>query len=231
MNTNFSKPHRIRIAALIGAILAAALPALAQPAIKSAIYYTDFWYDNPLGWPSGHHFVACAKVQATAPVKVQAEDHRGATVSLPYDHGKWYCRFVEGKLAGAVLKITATDNHGNSAQRQTTRLDEPRKIEATRNIRFSNESVTPAIIWDPNLDAEGYYVRIYQASTRKEVFRSPPLNSTIYQIPELILKVETGYVFRILAHDYDTCDQHDSGLCVENRSSTFSRVFTPQAVK
>lgn len=218
-------------AATILAILAAAIPVLARPVIESAIYYTDFWYDNPLGWQTGHHFVACAKVQGPGPITVDAEDQKGTTVSLPHDHGSWYCRFVDGELIGGTLTITATDRDGATAKKQSTHLDEPRKIRITRNIRFSNETVSPAIFWDPNMDAEGYYVRIYQTSTQKEVFRSPPLNSTTYQVPVPILNVGTSYVFRILAHDYDACNQHSSGFCVENRSSTFSRQFSPRAVK
>lgn len=228
MNRKISYPHRVRMAALILAIMAAATPLLAQPVIENAIYYTDFWYDNPLGWPTGHHFVACAKVKGANPITVEAEDQRGGIVSLPHDHGNWYCRFVEGELIGGVLRITATDVNGASAKKQSTHLDQPRIIRATRNIDFSNETVSPAIFWDPNMDAEGYYVRIYQTSTQKEIFRSPPLSSTTYQLPGPILNAGTSYVFRILAHDYDACDQHVSGLCVENRSSTFSREFVPR---
>ena len=143
-----SHPNRIPMTPLILAILAAVIPVPAQPVIESAIYYTHFWYDNPLGWQTGHHFVACAKVQGSGPITVDAEDQKGTTVYLPHDHGSWYCKFVDGELIGGVLTITATDRDGATAIKQSTHLDEPRKIRITRNIRFSNETVSPAILGD-----------------------------------------------------------------------------------
>ena len=216
--------------AILGILMTAnSLPA--QPVIESAIYYTDFWYENPLGWPTGHHFVACASVRGDGLVTVEAQDQKGTRVAVPHDHGNWYCKFVEGILVEGMLTLTATDQQGDTAIKHSTNLDEPREIGKCHNIRFSSETDTPAVFWDPNMDAEGYYVRIYQTSTREEIFRSPPLKSTIYQLPDSVLKIGTSYVFRILAHDYDACNQHVSGFCVENRSSTFSPEFIPQAAK
>jgi hypothetical protein len=203
----------------------------AQPVIEHAIYYTDCWYENPFGRPVGHHFVACAKVRGSAPITVEAEDQNGTIVSLPHDWGNWYCKLVEGELISGVLTITATDGNGLAAKKQSNNLDHIRKIKATHNIRFSNETVSPAIFWDANVDAEQYYVRIYQSSTQKEVFRSPRLKTSTYQVPGYIMDAGTSYVFRILAHDYDVCDQNASGYCLENRSSTWSREFTPRTVK
>ncbi len=79
MSKKISRPNRIPMTPLILAILAAAIPVLARPVIESAIYYTDFWYDNPLGWQTGHHFVACAKMQGSGPITVDAEDQKGTT--------------------------------------------------------------------------------------------------------------------------------------------------------
>jgi len=213
------------------ALQSAAGSVKAQPVIESAIYYTDCWYDNPLGWQPGHHFVACAKIHGSAQITVEAEDQNGTTVSLPHDWGNWYCKLVDGELITGVLTITATDRNGATAKKQSNNLDHVRKIRATLNIRFSNETISPALVWDPNIDAEEYYLRIYQLSNQKEVFRSPRLKSTSYQVPGHVMAVGTGYVFRILAHDYDVCSQHASGFCVENRSSTWRRDFTPQAVE
>lgn len=218
------------------AMVMLALPGVAfsvqpQPVIERAIYYTDCWYDNPFGWPVGHHFVACAKVHGSDPIIVEAEDQNGTTVSLPHDWGNWYCKLVEGELITGALTITATDGNDATAKKQSNNLNHIRKIQATHNIRFSNETISPAIFWDPNLDADAYYVRIYQSATQKEVLRSPRLKTTTYQVPDHIMDVGTSYVFRILAHDYDVCSQHASGFCVENRSSTWSRDFTPRIVK
>ena len=62
--------------AILGILMTAkSLPA--QPVIESAIYYTDFWYENPLGWPTGHRFVAYANVQGDGLMRVEAEDQKG----------------------------------------------------------------------------------------------------------------------------------------------------------
>jgi hypothetical protein len=209
----------------------AANSARAQPVIESAIYYTDCWYDNALGWQPGHHFVTCAKIHGATPITVEAQDQNGTIVSLPHDRGNWYCKLVDGELITGVLTITATDRNGATAKTQSNNLDHIRKIQAAQNIRFSNETITPTISWDPIVDIGAYYVRIYQLSNQKEVFRSPRLEKTIYRVPGHVMAIGTNYVFRILAHDYDTCRQHDSGFCVENRSSTWSREFTPRAVE
>ena len=213
---------------VILALAGAAISVQAQPVIESAIYYTDCWYDNPFGWQPGHHFVACAKIHGAAPISVEAKDQNGTSVSLPHDWGNWYCKFVEGELITGVLTITAIDRHGATAQKQSNNLDHIRKIQATQNIRFSNETISPAISWDPIVDIETYYVRIYQLPNQKEVFRSPRLKSTIYHVPGHVMAIQSSYVFRILAHEYDVCSQHASGFCVENRSSTWSREFTPR---
>ena len=218
------------------ALVMLALPGVAfsgqaQPVIEHAIYYTDYWYDNPFGRAVGHHFVACAKVLGSGPITVEAEDQNGTFVSLPHDWGNWYCKLVEGELIAGVLTITAKDGNGATAKKQSNNLDHIRKVKPTRNIDFSNETISPAIFWDPNTDADEYYVRIYHSSTQKEVFRSPRLKTTIYQVPGYIMDVATSYVFRILAHDYDVCDQNATGYCLENRSSTWSREFSPRAVK
>lgn len=209
----------------------AAISVQAQPVIESAVYYTDCWYDNPLGWQPGHHFVACARVYGSEPITVEATDQNGTTVSVPHDWGTWYCKLVDGELIPGVLTITATDRNRATAKSQSNNLDHIRKIQAAQNIRFSNETISPAISWDPIADIEAYYVRIYQLSNKKEVFRSPRLERTVCQIPSHVMTIGTAYVFRILAHDYDVCRQHASGFCVENRSSTWSRKFTPRALK
>lgn len=224
-------PKWIPVTAIIFGFMTAVFSVQAQPVIERAIYYTDSWYHNPFGWQVGHHFVACAKVHGPGPIKVEAEDQNGTTVSLPHDWGNWHCKLVEGELTTGVLTMTATDGNGATAKKQSNNLDHIRKITATRNIRFSNEMISPAIFWDPNVDADEYYVRIYQLSTQKEVFRSPRMKTTTYQVPGYIMDAGTSYVFRILAHDYDVCSQHASGYCLENRSSTWSRDFTPQGVK
>jgi hypothetical protein len=87
----------ISMAVAILGILATGNSVPAQPIIESAIYYADFWYENSLGWPTGHHFVACASVRGEGPVTVEAEDQKGTRVALPYDHGNWYCKLVDGK--------------------------------------------------------------------------------------------------------------------------------------
>ena len=162
---------------------------------------------------------------------MEAKDQTGTAVVLPHDWGNWYCKLVDGELSPGVLTITATDRNGATAKKQSNNLDHIRKIRATPNIRFSNETISPAISWDPIVEIEAYYVRIYQLSNQKEVFRSPRLKGTRYQVPGHVMTAGTSYVFRILAHDYDVCRQHASGICVENRSSTWSREFTPRAVK
>jgi hypothetical protein len=221
----------VAMALVMSLLPGTAFSVQAQPVVEHAIYYTDCWYDNPFDWPVGHHFVACAKVHGSGPITVEAEDQNGKTVSLPHDWGNWYCKLVEGELNIGILTITAKDGNGVTAKKQSNNLDHVRKIKATHNIRFSNETTSPAIFWDPNMDAEAYYVRIYQSSPQKEIFRSPRLKTTIYQVPGYIMNDGTSYVFRILAHDYDVCDQNASGYCLENRSSTWSREFTPRTVK
>ena len=219
------------IALVIFGLPGAAVSVQAQPVIESAIYYTDCWYDNPLGWQPGHHFVACANIHGLAPITAEAKDQNGTIVALPHDWGNWYCKVVDGKLAIGVLTVTATDRTGAIATTKSTNLDHIRKIPAANNIRFSNDTVSPAISWDPIIDIGAYYVRIYQLSNQKEVFRSPRLETTICRVPGHAMAIGKTYVFRILAHDYDICHQHASGICVENRSSTWSREFTPQADK
>ncbi|MGD2185760.1 MAG: hypothetical protein PVI71_06515 [Desulfobacterales bacterium] len=217
---------------LIMLVLAgAAISGQAQPVIENAIYYTDCWYDNPLGWQPGHHFVACAKINGSAPITAEAKDQNGTIVFLSHDRGNWYCRLVDGELMTGVLTINATDRNGAIAKKQSNNLDRIRKVQAAQNIRFSNESISPAISWDPIADIDRYYVSIYQLSNQEEVFRSPRLKRTGYQVPDYVMAFGTSYEFRILAHDYDVCSQHASGLCVENRSSTWSRDFTPRAVQ
>ena len=216
---------------IVFALAGAAIPVQAQPVIESAIYYTDCWYDNPLGWPPGHHFVACAEIYGLAPITVQAKDQNGLSVPLPHDWGNWYCKVVDGELSTGILTITATDRNGATAATQSSNLDHIRKIPAAQNIRFSNETISPAIFWDPIVDIEAYYVRIYQLSSQKEVFRSPRLETTNYRVPGHAMTAGKTYVFRILAHDYDMCHQHASGFCVENRSSTWRREFTPRAAE
>ena len=213
------------------ALWGAAIPVQAEPVIESAIYYTDCWYDNPLGWQPGHHFVVCANIYGLEPITVEAKDQNGATAALPHDWGNWYCKIVDGKLAKGVLTIRAADRTGAIVTTKSTNLDHIRKIPAVKNIRFSNDTVSPAISWDPIIDIGAYYVRIYQLSNQKEVFRSPRLETTNYRVPGHAMAIGKTYVFRILAHDYDICQQHASGICVENRSSTWSREFTPRAVK
>jgi hypothetical protein len=224
-------PKWILVMTIILGSMIAVVSGQAQPVIEHAIYYTDYWYQNPFDWPVGHHFVACAKVQGSNPIKVKARDQNGTTVALPHDWGNWYCKLVENELNPGILTITATDGNGATAKKQSNNLDRIRKIKATRNIHFSNETISPAVYWDPNTDADNYYVRIYQSSTQKEIFRSPHLKTTIYQIPGDIMAAGTSYVFRILAHDYDVCSQHATGNCLENRSSTWSRDFTPRGAE
>ncbi len=166
-----------------------------------------------------------------AQITVHAKDQNGTTVAVPHDWGNWYCKVVDGKLATGVLTITAADRNGAIVTAKSTDLDHIRKIPAAKNIRFSNDTVSPAISWDPIMDIGAYYLRIYQLSNQKEVFRSPRLETTTYRIPGHAMAIGKTYVFRILAHDYDFCQQHVSGICVENRSSTWSREFTPRADK
>jgi len=231
MRKRYICPKWILVAVIILEFLTAAFSVQAQPVIEGAIYYTDSWYSNPFGSPEEHHFVACAKVHGSAPIKVEAEDQNGTIVALPHDWENWYCKFVEDELSTGILTITAKDGNGRIAKKQSNNLDHIRRIKATHNIRFSNQTISPAIFWDPIVDADKYYVRIYQLSTQKEVFRSPRLKTTTYQVPGNILNAGTSYVFRILAQNYDVCSQHASGYCLENRSSTWSRDFTPRQAK
>jgi hypothetical protein len=127
-------------------------------------------------------------------------------------------------------QINATDGTTTAAPVSTRALFNPQIIPLVQNVQIAGAGVTPTLIWTlPDLTAfsvDRVQVRVQDAITEVQFFSSGnlPLTTTSFTIPSGVLSVGRPVVFRILLNDLIFSGPFAGQ---DNRSTTFSQVFTP----
>ncbi len=142
-------------------------------------------------------------------------------------------RPVDGTLLGPWV-ITGTDEAGTTSA-FTTAIPALQQVPLVSNLQIIGNGVTPTLVWDlPDLcefDIDRIRVRAVGAATGNQFIQSGALltDSETFIVPNGWLSVGNAYTFRVLLEDleYIAPGVDGSPLFLENRSSTFSQLFTP----
>ena len=217
--------------------------------VTGSAVFTENRGPNSAGFGTGHRFQISAFVSDAlgVPGNIQSVTATALTAGQP----NFTIPFVSigGLLQGLYntvppytgqtgqWQITATNNQNQTVSTVTHVLDKPRLIPLATNIKFSDNSLTPTITWDPvlfdhDLNAEsppipvdGYIVRIL-TSANNQFFESAFSAQPSFTVPAGVLTPGQTVFFRIIAVDNDGTEP---GNPTENWSSTFSQFFSTNA--
>ncbi len=142
-------------------------------------------------------------------------------------------RLVDGTLLGPWV-ITGSDG-ASTTSAFTTAIPEPQQVPLVNNLQIIGNGATPTLTWElPALcsfDIDRIRVRAINVDTSDQFIQSSALltDSESFIIPNGWLSVGGSYAFRVLLEDleYISPGVDGSPTFLENRSSTFSGIFTP----
>ena len=224
-----------RGAALL-AMLGAAGSVSALPVIERTSFFTDS-YGPSVAFPArlGAYLQLDTTVSsADAPQWVSAVATQGGLIRpLTFYTGgifsgkNFNTRLRDTSLTGA-WSLTVTDSSG-SATGVFAAIADPEILPLLQNVQVAAHGLTPTVTWRlPDLsqfDVDDIRVRAVEVATGQQIFQSTFLDpsSTSFTFGSGVLSYDVAYEFRLLLDDYD-------GARLENRSNTFSSVYTATAV-
>jgi hypothetical protein len=131
---------------------------------------------------------------------------------------------ADTNLTGA-WNLTVTDSSGSSYGTFRS-ISNPQILPLMLDVHVTGAGVTPTVSWTlPDLtgySVDAVSVRATVARTGVQTFQSTTQSPlvTSFTVPEGVLQPGVSYEFRVMLDNYE-------GLRLENRSNTFSPVYTP----
>ena len=222
----------------LGALLgvSAACAAAAAPVIQTTGFFTDRWAPSTafpnLNGDYLHLFTTV--VSPDAPADVSAVATQGALVrplnffTGPIFAEKNFERYLTNTSLTGGWNLAVADTSG-TANGSFAAIADPEFLPLVQNVQISGTGLTPTVSWGlPDLtgfDVDAIRVRAVVAGTGEQIFQSAilPSTTTSFALPSGLLAPQVGYQFRVILDDF-------AGEGVENRSNTFSEVYTVSAV-
>lgn len=224
-----------RGAALL-AMLGAAGSVSAVPVIDRASFFTES-YGQSAAFPGrlGDYLTLDTRVMSPdAPALVSAVATQGGLIRpLTFYTGgifsdqNFITRLRDTSLTGA-WNLTVTDSSGSTTG-VFAAIADPEIQPLLQNVQIVPHGLTPTVTWRlPDLssfDVDDIRVRVVEVATGQQIFQSAFLDpiSTSFTFGSGVLNYDVAYEFRLLLDDFD-------GARLENRSNTFSSVYTVTAV-
>lgn len=226
----------IRKGALLIA-LGAAGSVSALPVIERAAFYTESW-ESSVSFPtrSGDYLHLYAAVSSPdVPELVSAVATQGDLIQpMRFFTGpiflgeKNFELFLRNTSRTGAWDLTVTDSSG-SATGVFPAIANPQILPFLENIQVMAHGLTPTVTWElPDLsgfDVDAIRVRAVESETGRQIFQSDVFDptSTSFTFGSGVLSYDIAYEFRLLLDDFD-------GTRLENRSNTFSSVYTATVV-
>lgn len=207
----------------------------AAPAIQSTSFFTDHWGPSVAFQTLEGNFLHLFTTvnSPDAPANVSAVATQGDLVRQlnfftgPIFAEKNFERYLTSPTLTGAWNLVATDTSGSS-NGSFAAIADPEFLPLVLGVQVAPNGLTPAVSWIlPDLtgfDVDGFRVRAVVAGTGVQTFQSALLGptTTSFIVPAGVLDAGVGYEFRILMDDFN-------GERLENRSNTFSSVYTAAA--
>lgn len=239
-----------RMFVLIFLLLFAVQSVWAATSVTAPYLFTQNHSPNRLGmfFPEGPHLALGCEVLDTlgvpeniSSVKAVAQDPSQPDYDLEFGYvvflgGFYQVPFTDAPYQGQTGRwtIEVVNKQGEKATIDTHVLDKIYMIPFAENIRFSDNSLTPTITWDPvtydhdfdpltkEISVDHYRLRLIKPDGT-QFFRSGQLQETKFEVPFGPLEYEKPVYVRIESRQID----HEEGV-LENRSETFTDfLFVP----
>ena len=226
----------IQKSAVLLAAICAAGSISALPVIDRVLFFTDF-YGSSVTFPTrlgGYLNLDTRVISPDAPELISAVARQGDLIQplsfysdAIFTEKNFNRRFRNFSLTGA-WDLTVTDSSGSVAGIFPAIAD-PELLPLLQNVQIFAHGLTPTVTWElPDLsgfDADFIRVRAIEAATSRQIFQSAflDLSSGSFTFDRGVLSEGVSYEFRLLLDDFD-------GFRLENRSNTFSSIYTATAV-